>query len=101
MNRRTACSRVLMIEVPVTASVDLALGECLRRGLEVRSERGLAGRPGSRHYHLADPARPGTLELSEWRGEVWFSINERRDCGWVSDFAQTVAAAIAQLPDPR
>jgi hypothetical protein len=87
-----------MIEVPVSASVERTLGECLRQGLEVRSERELAGRPGSHHYHLARPGMPGTLELSEWRGEVWFSVNERRDCGWVSDFAHATAAALGQAP---
>ena len=85
-----------MIELLVPASVDQTLGECLGRGLEVRSERELAGRPGSHHYHLRFPGRPGTLELSEWRGEVWFSVNERRDCGWVSDFARATAAALGQ-----
>jgi hypothetical protein len=84
-----------MIDVPVAASVQDALDECLSQGLEVRSERPLAGRPGSHHYHLARPGQPGTLELSESEGEVWFSVNERRDCGWVSDFARTVAAAFA------
>ncbi len=83
-----------MTELPVSASVDRALGECLRRGLEVRSERGLAGRSGSRHYHLAFPGKAGTLELSECEGRTWFSINERRDCGWVSDFAREVAGAM-------
>ena len=89
-----------MIEVPVPASVEQALGECLRQGLEIRSERGLAGRPGSRHYHLAFPGRPGTLELSEWQGAVWFSVNERRDCGWVSQFARTTAEALGQTQVP-
>jgi hypothetical protein len=84
-----------MIDVAVPASVGDALGECLRQGLEVRSSRQMAGRPGSHHYHLARPGRPGTLELSEWQGEVWFSINERRDCGWASDFARATAAALA------
>ena len=88
-----------MIEVPVRASAERTLAECLRQGLEVRSERELAGRPGSRHYHLAFPGKPGTLELSEWHGEVWFSVNERRDCGWVSDFARTTAAALGRA-DP-
>ena len=85
-----------MIEVPVPASVDRTLNECLHRGLEVRSERELAGRPGSRYYHLAFPGRPGTLELNGWGGEVWFSVNERRDCGWVSDFARETAATLGQ-----
>jgi hypothetical protein len=84
-----------MIDVPVPATVEDALAECLRQGLEVRSSRPMAGRPGSHHYHLARPGQPGTLELSEWQGEVWFSVNERRDCGWVSDFARATAAVLA------
>ena len=87
-----------MIEVPVSASVERTLGECLRQGLEIRSERELSGRPGSRHYHLARPGQPGTLELNEWRGEVWFSVNERRDCGWVTEFAQVTATALGHTP---
>ena len=82
------------------ASVEQALGECLRQGLEIRSERELVGRAGSRHYHLAFPGRPGTLELSEWQGEVWFSVNERRDCGWVSEFARTTAGTLGQAQVP-
>lgn len=89
-----------MIEIPVTGAAERALGECLRRGLAVRSERELAGRPGSRHYHLALPGKPGTLELSECEGRVWFSVNGRRDCGWVSEFAGAVAAAIGQSEMP-
>jgi hypothetical protein len=91
-----------MIEVPVPASVERTLGECLRQGLEVRSERELGGCPGSHHYHLAFPGKPGTLELNEWQGEVWFSVNERRDCGWVSEFARATAAAVgqAQVQEP-
>src|SRR5580658_5852394 len=89
-----------VIEVPVPASVEQALGGCLRQGLEIRSDRELAGRPGSRHYHLAFPGKPGTLELSEWRGAVWFSVNERRDCGWVSDFARTTGEGLGQARGP-
>jgi hypothetical protein len=89
-----------MIEVPVPANVERTLGECLAQGLEVRSTRELAGRPGSHHYHLAFPDKPGTLELSEWQGEVWFSVNERRDCGWVSEFAHMTAAALNQSGPP-
>jgi hypothetical protein len=84
-----------MTEVPALASVEDALNECLRRGLEIRSEGPLAGRAGSHHYHLGFPGRPGTLELSERQGEVWFSVNERRDCGWALDFARTTAGALA------
>ena len=89
-----------MIEVPVPAGVEQALAECLRQGLEIRSEHEIARRPGSRHYHLGFPGRRGTLELSEWRGTVWFSVNERRDCGWVSQFARTTAEALGQTQVP-
>jgi hypothetical protein len=88
-----------VIDVSVAADGDQALDECLRRGLVVRSERQLAGRPGSRHYHLSLPGKPGTLELTESQGSVWFSVNERRDCGWVSDFAREVSAALGAAPD--
>lgn len=80
--------------MPVPAGVERALRACLRQGLAIRSERELAGRPGSHHYHLALPGKPGTLELNEWQGSVWFSVNERRDCGWVSEFAREISAAI-------
>ncbi len=83
-----------MIEVPVPATVEQALEACLRQGLAVRSAGELAKRPGSHHYHLSYPNRPGTLELTELNGRVWFSVNERRDCGWVSDFALATAAAL-------
>jgi hypothetical protein len=85
-----------MLEVPVPASVDDALAECLRLGLEIKSQREIARKPGSHHYHLGRAGQSGTLELSAWQGEVWFSINERRDCGWVSDFARSTAAALAE-----
>jgi hypothetical protein len=42
---------------------------------------------------------PQALELSEWQGEVWFSVNERRDCGWASDFAHATAEAVGQAPE--
>jgi hypothetical protein len=85
-----------VIEVAVPSTVEQALAECLRQGLAVRSQRELAGRPGSHHYHLGLPGKPGTLELSGWQGDVWFSVNERRDCGWVTDFARRVADEMDQ-----
>lgn len=88
-----------MIEVPVSASVEDALADCLRQGLQIRSEREMARHPGSHHYHLAYPDRPGTLELSELHGKVWFSVNERRDCGWVSEFARRTATALGIARD--
>jgi hypothetical protein len=88
-----------MIEVPVPASCEQTLAACLSRGLVIRSDHPIARRPGSRHLHLAYPDRPGTLELSEDEGSTWFSINERRDCGWVTDFAREVAVSLAGAPD--
>jgi hypothetical protein len=87
-----------MIEVAIHASGDEALAECMRRGLVVRSLRELSGRPGSRHYHLVIPGKPGTLELNDWQGSAWFSVNERRDCGWATDLARDIAAALTEMP---
>jgi hypothetical protein len=84
-----------MIEIPVPASIEQALAECKSEGLVIRSQRELAGRPGSRHYHLGRPGKPGTLELNAWQGNVWFSVNQRRDGGWASDLAQAIAAGLA------
>ena len=86
---------IQMIEIPVSASREQALAECLRHGLLVRSDRELSGRAGSHHYHLAFADKPGTLELNEWRGKAWFSVNERRDCGWATALAREIAAAVA------
>ena len=58
---------VQMIEVQVSLSREEALAECSRRGLIVRSDREIAGRAGSHHYHLAFPDKPGTLELNDGR----------------------------------
>jgi hypothetical protein len=88
-----------VIEVPVQASCEQTLAACLSRGLVVRTDHEIARRPGSRHLHLAHPDRPGTLELSEDRGSTWFSVNERRDCGWVTDFAREFAASLAGVQD--
>jgi hypothetical protein len=87
---------VAVREIPVSASIDKTLSECLLRGLRIRSSRELAGKPGSHHYHLAIPGRPGTLELSEHGEEVWFSVNERRDCGWVTSTAEDIATSFGE-----
>jgi len=63
--------------------------------LAVKAKRELGGKRGSTHYHLGLPGRPETLELSELSGRVWFSINERRDCGWVSQCAPEIATTVA------
>ena len=64
------------------------LEECRRRGLVVRSERELADRAGSHHWHLRIPDRPGTLELNEWRERVWVTVHPMRDGGWASALAK-------------
>ena len=80
-----------MLEFHLTISVHQALEECRQRGLVVRSERQLAGRAGSHHWHLGRPGRPGTLELSEWLGKVSVKVHPLRDGGWASDFARDLS----------
>lgn len=82
------------VELQLSLTPEQALAECLRRGLVVTSERELAGRPGSRHWHLRIPDRAGTLELSEWEGEVWVKVHPLREGEW----APGLARELAQLP---
>jgi hypothetical protein len=81
-----------VLELDLHVTVDEALAECRQRGLVVRSERGLAGRAGSRHWHLGFPGRTGTLELSEWQNRVWVKVHPRRDGGWATALAQELSA---------
>jgi hypothetical protein len=81
-----------MLELALSLTSEQALAECQRRGLVVRSERELSHRPGSNHWHLGIPGRAGTLELDEWRGDVWVKVHPLRDGGWASDLAQELAA---------
>ena len=80
-----------MLEVDLELSTEQALEECRRRGLVVRSERELAGRIGSRHWHLGIPGQPGTLELNEWQNRVRAKVHPLRDGGWAESFAQELA----------
>jgi hypothetical protein len=80
---------LLELRIPLTAAQ--ALDECRRGGLVVKSERGLAGRPGSKHWHLRMPNEVGTLELSEWDGQVWVKIHPRREGEWTRAFARKLA----------
>lgn len=79
----------LELELELTAGD--ALEECRRRGLVVQSERELAGRAGSRHWHLRIPGRPGTLELNDWQDRVWVKVHPLRDGGWAADLARELA----------
>ena len=64
-----------MLELDLKLSVEQVLEECRRRCIVVRGERELAGRAGSRHWHLGKPGEPGTLELNEWQDRVWVKVH--------------------------
>jgi hypothetical protein len=81
-----------MLEVDLRLSAEQALGECLRRGLVIRSERELAGRAGSHHWHLGIPRRAGTLELNEWQDRVWVKVHPLRDGGWAESLAEQLGS---------
>ena len=76
----------------VALSAEQVLRECARRGLVVRSEHGLGGCAGGRHWHLAIPGRPGTLELDDCRGVVEVKVHPRRDGGWATALAAELHA---------
>lgn len=77
------------------------MSECAQRGLVVRSERELAERPGSHHWHLGFPDRAGTIELSEWQNRVWVKVHLRRDGGWATALAHELASLRAERPAAR
>jgi hypothetical protein len=81
-----------LLELDLGLTANQVLDECRRRGIAARSERELAGRPGSRHWHLAFPGRSGTLELNEWQGRVWVKVHPLRDGGWASTLAHELAS---------
>jgi hypothetical protein len=85
-----------MLELDLTLTAEQALEKCRRRGLIVRMERSLAGRPGSRHWHLGMPGRAGTLELSAWQGRVWVKVHPRRDGGWATALARELSTQRGQ-----
>jgi hypothetical protein len=80
-----------MLEITLKLTAGQVLDECRRRGLVVRSERELAGRTGSHHWHLGMPGRPGTLEVSEWQNRVSVKVHPLRDGGWASALAHELA----------
>ncbi len=81
---------MLVLDIKLTA--EQALEACRRYGLIVQSERELAGRAGSRHWHLRIPGRQSTLELNEWQGRIWVKVHPMRDGGWASDFGYELSA---------
>lgn len=80
-----------MLELALSVTSEEALAVCQRRGLVVTSERELAGRVGSRHWHLRMPGRAGTLELNAWRGDVWVKVHPRRQGEWATELARELA----------
>ena len=80
-----------MIRLDLPHGLEPALEECRRRGLVIRSERELAGRPQSRHLHLRFPDRPGTIEFSEAGGRAWVQVHPHRDGGWAWKLAEELA----------
>jgi hypothetical protein len=81
-----------MLELRLRLSAGQVLDEGRRRGLVIRSERELAGRSGSHHWHLRMTGRTGTLEVSEWEDQVWVKVHPLRDGGWASALARELAA---------
>jgi hypothetical protein len=88
---RTSCrslrSEPALLELNLKLTAAQVLEECRLRGLVVRSERELAGRIGSHHWHLRRQDRPGTLELNEWQNRVWVKVHPLRDGGWATALA--------------
>ena len=80
-----------MLELDLSLSAEEALAECRDRGLVVRSERELAGRSGSHHWHLGFPGRSGTIELSQWQDRAWVKVHPRRDGGWAAELAHELS----------
>jgi hypothetical protein len=85
-----------VLELDLQLSAGQALAECRRRGLVIRSERELAGRAGSHHWHLRMPGRPGTLELNEWQSRVWVKVHPLRDGGWATALANELSARASE-----
>jgi hypothetical protein len=81
-----------VLELDLEISAEQALAACRERGLVVQSERPLAARPGSRHWHLRIPGRAGTLELNEWHERTWVKVHPRREGGWAGALAHELAA---------
>ena len=80
-----------MLELDLKLTAAQALAECQRRGLVITSQRELAGRTGSSHWHLRIPRHAGTLELNEWQGRVWVKVHPLRQGAWATDLARELA----------
>jgi hypothetical protein len=83
----------VVLELDLTLTATQVLDECRRRGIVIQSDRELAGRVGSHHWHLRMPGRPGTLELNEWQNRVWVKVHPLRGGGWATAVAHELASA--------
>ena len=67
-------------------------------GLTIKTDGRLASYPGSRHWHLKNGRRSGTLEVTLWpdRDLLWVTYHSNRiGDGWVCQAAPAFARALA------
>jgi hypothetical protein len=91
-----------MVEISIRewkGDAEAAVIEASRElGLTISTDGSLSKYPGSRHWHLKNAKRPGTLEVTYWRREqrLWLAYHSnRRGDGWVTEFAERMAANVA------
>lgn len=80
-----------MLEIDLALSAEEVLLGCQRRGLVVTNERELAGKAGSKHWHLHKPGSNGTLEVSSWLDRVWVKVHPLREGRWVRAMAEDLS----------
>ena len=91
-----------MVEIPIldwSGDAESAIvEESSRLGLTVSSDGKLASYPGSRHWHIKNGRRSGTLEVTLWPSRnrlcVTYHSNRVGD-GWVSESALVLARGLA------
>src|SRR5687767_4032291 len=91
-----------MVEIPILDwsgdAITAVAEESERQGLTVSSDGKLYSYPGSRHWHLKNGRRPGTLEITLWpsRNRLWVAYHSNRvGDGWVKESALLLAQGLA------
>ncbi len=91
-----------MVEIPILDwsgdAESVVVEESTRLGLTISSDGKLASYPGSRHWHLKNGRRTGTLEVTLWpsRNRLWVTYHSNRvGDGWVSESAIVLARELA------